>query len=161
MANQQKFEFEARVEDGVIVPLHKVLMRRLLRRYEASEEKEAVLLQVTVGKLVRSRSAKQNRYYWGVAIPTIRAHHKRETGENISQDELHTYHLNVVMGLKPEVKTILGEEVVSFNIKRTSDMTTVEFTDFIDNLIKFWAERGCEIPVPKGESMITDYLTDN
>lgn len=160
---QHKFEFEATIVEGVIVPVHKVQMSRLLKRYEAHEgnDFEAVRMQVTLGKLIRSRNEKQNRYYWGVMIPTIRAHHKGETGENITPDELHTYHLNVVMGEKPEVKTILGEEVISFNVKRTSDMDTVEFTNYVDTLIKYWAERGCVIPVPKGENMITDHLNDN
>lgn len=150
-----KYEVEATIaEDGTIRPLHFAMYKRLFRNLMDKE------LLVTVQPLRRRRSDRQNRYYWGVMIPTIRAFHKESTGESITPDEVHAYNLCTVLGQKPVIKEIMGVEVVSFEQKRTSDMDTKDFTEFVDVLMHYWAERGCVIPVPRGENLLTDHLLD-
>lgn len=56
---------------------------------------------------------------------------------------------------------IMGERVVSLaDYKRLSKSTVKEFNNYKEQLQKAWAEMGLEIPDPRGNSLLEDYLTD-
>lgn len=59
------------------------------------------------------------------------------------------------------VTEILGKRVVvSGDKKRLSKLTTVQFNDLKDKLQKEWSERGCDIPDPRENNFLSDFLKD-
>lgn len=132
--------------------LHLQGMKNLLRGFIDKE------LVIKVKERIRKRSEAQNRYYWGILIPTVRAFLKETEGKTYTEDQLHTYHLMKVIGAKPVITEILGLEVVSFEVKRSSKMSTKEFGEFVDILQAYWAERDLVVSDPKGDNFISDHL---
>jgi hypothetical protein len=149
-----KYEIEATLtSNGMLKPLHYDVYKRLF-----AKQFEGKPLLLTVQILRKKRSDRQNRYYYGVVIPTIQAFHLESTGEYIERDEVHAFNLTNVLGVVPEFKTVFGEEIMIFRQKKSSEMNTKEFAQFVDTLIAHWAEKGCIIPEPKNENLLTDFL---
>lgn len=115
-------------------------------------------LHIKLSVLSYKRTDAQNRLYWGVCIPTIRAWHKETQGESITKDEAHAFVLNRVLKYKPKFKTILGYEVMYFDVKTTSQMNTKEFSEFYTTVQKYFAELDCEIKGAKGNNLTEDYI---
>lgn len=115
-------------------------------------------LLVNIKPMEYKRSLAQNRWYWGVAVPTIRAWHKETQGEEPGKDAIHAYNLTKVCDTKPKFKEVMGQEVMYFETKTTSQMNTKEFMAFKDRLQMFWGELGCEIRDPKGNNLTEDHL---
>jgi len=115
-------------------------------------------LLIYLKPLTYKRTLAQNRWYWGVAIPTIRAWHKDLQGEDPGADAIHAYNLKNICKLEPLFKEVLGEEVLYFDFKSTSKMNTKEFNLFKENLQKYWAEKDCIILDPRNNSLTEDYL---
>lgn len=151
---EQKFEIEAELTpDGLIKPLHYEVYKRLFKQHFSEKS-----LLVTVQILRKKRSDRQNRYYYGIVIPTIQAFHLESNGEHIERDEVHAFNLTRVLGVVPEFRNVFGEEVMIFKQKKSSEMNTKEFGQFVDTLIAYWAEKGCIIPEPKNENLLTDFV---
>lgn len=145
-------EFTAKIEDGKVSPLHTSIVC-LLERFG-----DDVVL-VSVAKPSKKRSDRQNRYYWGVVVKIVRDFVQNTQGEKVSPDEIHAFHLNSVLGVKPITRKVLGKEFIMFENRKTSDMNTQEFTEFIEVIRNYWEERGVEIPDPLGENLFEDFLT--
>lgn len=100
--------------------------------------------QVEVGPYKRRRSEQQNRYLWGVCYATI----LKEGGEALAgwdAEDLHEFFLGSVFGwetLKGMGKTRLKP------LRRSSILSTTEFSDFVAHIQRFMAERGVYIPDP-------------
>tara|TARA_R110002074_G_scaffold51280_1_gene129710 strand:+ start:1555 stop:1977 length:423 start_codon:yes stop_codon:yes gene_type:complete len=96
----------------------------------------------------KTRSQKQNRWYWGVAIPTIIKWQLEQEGIEYTKDEIHYFILKNIV--KPEVRVhpVMGEQVIIHKSKTTSQMNTKEFNAFKDNLQLYFAERAIDIPDP-------------
>lgn len=118
-------------------------------------------LEVSMKVLKHQRSLASNRYLWGVCYTTICAFLKETQGEKVDKDAIHIHTLTVILERKPQVQNILGKEVITFNEKSTSKLTTEEFTDMIAKLKDYWAERGCFIPEARGNNFMSDYLEDD
>lgn len=114
-------------------------------------------LLLEVSKLSRRRSDAQNRYIWGVVVPCTRAWLKETTGEKYTPDFVYSWLRSSILGAKPEVKTVAGEEVIVMTSKRFSKMTTVEFSEAIELILDTLAERGCIIPEPKANNFLSDF----
>lgn len=134
------------------------LMSRVLKQFQETEKP----LEITISIFHRQRSLAQNRWMWGVCVPVVKGWLKETQGENYTKDEVYYYLNGTVLRQKPEIKEILGEEVIVLTGKRFSQMTTTEFSDAVDEIVAYFAERGLEIPmpVPGSNNLLSDYLKD-
>ena len=113
-------------------------------------------VEVEIRLISRTRSQKQNRWYWGVAIPTIIKWQLEQEGIEYTKDEIHFFILKNIV--KPEVKVhpVMGEQVIIHKSKTTSQMNTKEFSAFKENLQLYFAERSIDIPDPVSDIFIKD-----
>lgn len=59
------------------------------------------------------------------------------------------------------IQEVLGKRVVSnAEYKTTSKLNTKEFNELKEELQKYWSELGCDIPDPRENNFVTDYLKD-
>lgn len=140
----------------------------LVIRYlnKMASKNEDNLLEVCVRPFRYRRSDAQNRYYWGVCVPTVMIWLQKTQGHRFSRDEVHQLNLKYVVGASYEVMKIKdpfsGEliEVLKEVGKSTSKMNTLEFTNFIEELRGFWHEAGCEIAEPEKDKSNSNFLED-
>lgn len=94
----------------------------------------------TVKKYKPTRSNQQNRYLWGVVYPTI-----LEKGglEGWDKEDVHELFLGEHFGW--ETLEGLGKGRIK-PIKRSSRLSTEEFSAFVDFIQRYMAERGVYIP---------------
>lgn len=116
--------------------------KKYLKKYVGKD------VEVEIRLTSKTRSQKQNRWYWGVAIPTIIKWQLEQEGIEYTKDEIHYFILKNIV--RPEVKVhpVMGEQVIIHKSKTTSQMNTKEFNAFKDNLQLYFAERAIEIPDP-------------
>ena len=117
-------------------------------------------LEITLQPFYKRRTDAQNRYCWGVVVPTVRAFLKEITGECPSKEAVYVYLRTKVLGQEPVIEVIQGEEIIVIKGKHMSQMSTVEFSESVDKIIAYFEPLGCIIPLPKGDNTITDYLKD-
>lgn len=128
----------------------------------------ARVLSFMVGKQLRVRfqifralrSDAQNRYIHGVVVPTVQYWHKHSQGEEKSHDEVYTWLRTGLLGHKVVISEMLGQQVLTLEGKRFSKMTTKEFAEAIDVIVKEMAERDCIIMLPKENNFIHEFLKD-
>lgn len=116
-------------------------------------------LSVKISKNIKHRSVQQNRYYWGVVIPTIIAGIKEQEGIRYSPEEIHLIICKLILKIQYKVIEYEGETIITLNNKRTSEMTTEEFVEFINDIQQHFAERDIIIPDPKNENFFNDFNT--
>ena len=116
--------------------------KKYLKKYVGKD------VEVEIRLTSKTRSQKQNRWYWGVAIPTIIKWQLEQEGIEYTKDEIHYFILKNIV--RPEVKVhpVMGEQVIIHKSKTTSQMNTKEFNAFKENLQLYFAERAIEIPDP-------------
>ncbi len=119
-------------------------------------------LEITIKGFKRQRSLAQNRWMWGVCVPTVQAWLKETQGISYTKDEVYYYINSAALRRKTVVKEIAGEEVVILEGKRFSQQTTGEFSDSVEEIVQYFGERGLKIPLPKPKTnnLISDYLKD-
>ena len=100
--------------------------------------------RVGVQELRKSRSGAQNRYLWGVVYPAI----LEAGGEALggwTADDLHEYFLGEHFGWE----TIEGFGRRRMKpLRRSSKLTTMEFSDFVASIQRKAAELGIYVPDP-------------
>jgi hypothetical protein len=138
-------------EKGNIVLKDHDIVRPLLLQKRGKE------IQIQLRDADKRRSAKQNRWYWGVAIRTIREHLRETEGEDYAPEDIHQYIKNNVMKAKFKTKEVLGQTVTYIEAKSTSAMTTKEFETFKFELQVFFARKGIDIPDPVKNSYLNEY----
>lgn len=85
--------------------------------------------RVTVTVTQGQRSHAQNRYYQGVIVPTLAEHIGYE------QKEMHD---------------VLKAEFLPYGHVSTADLTPTEFTDYVERICRWAAEKlDCTIPPPR------------
>lgn len=85
-----------------------------------------------------TRSNAQNRFWWGVIVPTIAEH------LGYHNDEMHEALKVKFLALDPE-----PNEHGLMRVRGTSTLNTKEFTDLIENVVTWaGAEFGINIPMP-------------
>ena len=137
-----KIQLKGTVIDKKLTIKNEYFFRDLLSKFEGKE----VVISVEDGN--KSRSLKQNDWYWGIAIPAVIYQLKNHTGEKYSKDDIHDWNLSKVIGVKPVVKDLFEETIVIYKTKRTSQMSTKEFINFKETIQKYWAEKSIIIPDP-------------
>lgn len=125
--------------------------------YHLCEKK--LLIKMSVFR--EKRSDKQNRYFHGVVVVCVRAWLAETQGVKWESDEVYYWINQEVMGNKPRITEIMGQQVITMTGKRFSQMTTKEFADAVDAILKHFAELGCNIPEPNQNNFIEDLITDN
>lgn len=134
---------------------HKALAR-ILKRFMGKQ------LEIHISEFKRQRSLAQNRWIWGLCVPTVKGWLKETQGEKYTKDEVY-YYIQSVLGRKTIIKEIAGEEVIIMEGKRMSQMTTKEFSDAVEEIVQYFAERGLAIPLPKPgtNNLISDHIKDD
>ena len=98
----------------------------------------------------KHRSSPQNKYYWGCCLPLVKDGLIDVGYREINSNEA-THDLMKYMFLK---KRIVNEETgeVIETIGSTTELTTIEFNDYIDRIAQFTAEMlGVVIPPPNSQ----------
>jgi hypothetical protein len=99
--------------------------------------------KITVSEWKRTRSNEQNAYLWGVVYPTILQHLP-----GWDADDLHEYFLGEHFGW--ETLEGLGRKRLK-PIRRSSRLSTTEFSDHVDFIQRAMAEKGIYVPDPNEE----------
>jgi len=115
-------------------------------------------LEVRITEFFEQRSNRQNRYLWGVVIPLIIAFHKETQGEKLTPDDVYAFLMANIAEYKMVSKEIFGETVFVVQGKSTSKMNTQEFMEFIKKVQQYFDERGLEIPDPKNNNFLNDFI---
>ena len=101
-------------------------------------------LEVIVRKRKKTRSEKQNRYYWGVILKLI----SEATGEDA--EDLHNHFAYKWLINK-------GKSGRLHSRKSTSQITTIEFKEYLDKIIS-WGEQYLGITFPEPENVDLDFV---
>jgi len=141
-------EYIAKIEQGQIIFSNREILELQIQSLEGKN------VAVRIQKLVKKRSDRQNRWYWGVAIPTIIKGIEQQKGEILDKGTAHALALNITDGIKLESKMLFGYNVIEVTQKRTSDMSVEEFNVFYQKLQFTFAERDIIIPDPSQENFI-------
>lgn len=96
-------------------------------------------VRVEVGQYRKRRSDEQNRALWGVAYRTL----SEETGNDLN--DLHEYFLGEYFGW--ELIDVLGQQRRR-PMRRSSKLSTAEFSDFYAFIQRRAAEFGVYVPDP-------------
>jgi hypothetical protein len=121
---------------------------------------KGIPLEINIKKFHKLRTAAQNRYIWGLVIPTIRTWQIETTGECNSKDGLYAFLRISIVGQEVIIEEISGVDCPIIKGKRFSEMTTVEFNEAIDKIILHYAELGLTIPlpVPGSNNTLSDFV---
>ena len=129
-------------EDGTVKLYDPNFNRSFLQKYIDKDVEIEVRLES------KKRSDRQNRFYWGVVIPTIIKWQQEQEGIEYTKDEIHHFILKNIVKPTVEVHPVMGEQVIVYKTKTTSQMNTKEFNQFKEELQLYFAERGIDIPDP-------------
>lgn len=99
-----------------------------------SRMKDGKRVTVSVSPFRRDRSLPQNSYYHGVVLKTFGDHLGYTT------EELHDTMKARFLVIDPDAKIPRS--------KSTTKLSTVEFNEYIDKIVRLAAENGCDIPEP-------------
>ncbi len=143
-------------DDGITIVFdHANMLKKLLKNTFAGKK---IAIKLEVHKA--NRSAAQNRWIWGVCVPCVRAWIKETQGEVRDKDEVYLWLRMKFIGDKPEIKTVMGEEVIVMAGKRFSQMNTKEFAEAMESIVNQLAELGCNVPLPTDGNYLTDFIKD-
>ena len=119
-----------KIEGGIFIPDNPTARARGIKRLEGEYCWE------TLERYFDQRTIPQNRYYWGVVIAIL----AEEFG--YTKDECHE-------ALRYQFLRIPGENGLPDKILHTSDLDTIAFNEYLEN-IRRWAliEYGIYIPEP-------------
>ncbi len=102
---------------------------------------EGKRITVTLSPYRKPRSLPQNSYYWGVVLATFAEH------LGYLPDELHRAMAGKFLVKNP------GEKIEV--TKSTTELSTVEFNEYIEKIMQLAAEDGCVIPDPTDAELIS------
>lgn len=125
--------FNATIESRTFKITNLEAFKEYLMKFNEGEK-----LILTLEKLKKTRSNQQNRYYWGVVLPTI----SEATGHTV--DELH----EIFKGM------FLPRQFINFKGKEielngsTAKSNSKEMTEYIDKIIVEAGSMGISIPPP-------------
>lgn len=156
MAKDQEFEVLGELsEDRLSLVLHHGKMyKRVLGNLVGK------VLKIKFSIYRSKRSDAQNRYMWGVVVPTVKNWYLETHGEKKDPEEIYAW-LNIsILGNKPKIVNIMDEDVIVMTGKRFSAMNTKEFAEAVDTIVKEMDAKGCYISLPEGDNFLHDHVTD-
>lgn len=99
-------------------------------------------------KYRKRRSDSQNAYMWAVVVPYVAAGLQEAWGENLSPDDVHEFLKSAFLPKREIVNHVSGEVAFSFT-NSTTRLTTAEFTEYLERIAQFAAEKlSVVIPLP-------------
>ncbi len=123
--------------------------RKLIR--DAIETFNGATVTITIQKFRKSRSNPQNRFYWGCLIPIVQEGLREATGE---VRDANSIHYNILLPMFAPIRDVVNKETGEVFGERitSSEMTTTEFMEFVNDIQKWGAEfLGVDIPDPNSE----------
>ena len=102
--------------------------------------------EVIVRPRKATRSVNQNDYLWAIYDYILRA--GGETMGGWTKDDLHEFFLITHFG--SETKELFGRKRLK-PLRRSSKLNKQEFSDFLETIFRFMAERGVYIPSPEDD----------
>ena len=116
-----------------------------LNQFEGQE------ITLSIEKAKKVRSTQENRYYWGLVIPLIKAGLKDATGESCSAEQV----ADLMKTRFLMVDVYLGDSDVMTRIKSTTELSTVEMERYLQECRTFAQEYlGVTIPMPNEDLTI-------
>ena len=109
-------------------------------------------LDIHITKHYKRRTSKQNRWVHG-AVESVRKQLKDLNGECPSHDGLYAFFRRVILGQQIRMEIIDGREIFILEGKHFSEMNTVEFGEAMEKVIKYYAEMGIQVPIPKDDDI--------
>ena len=117
------------------------MRREIARAFDGKE------IEITVSRKKKKRTNPQNRYYFGVVIPMIRAGMKG-MGDIVDVTEVHDS-MRWRFLKQQRIDESTGELLYEFALS-TTQLDTVGFTEYIEHCRRFAAEfLGIDIPDPE------------
>lgn len=114
---------------------------------------EGLGVDITIERHKTRRTNPQNKYWWGCVLPLIVNYLEETEGLVYSSEEIHEYYIQKgYFGYKKIL--IHGEETEI--PKRSSESTTLEFSNAKERLQLEWAERNLIIPDPNQKDFLED-----
>jgi hypothetical protein len=129
MARRPTPVFRGLIQNGKICLERREDFAALIARLDGSD------VDLRLSKHRRVRSLSQNAYYWSVVIPLLAEHIGYET------EEMHD-------ALK--WRFLQKHDGPLVTVRRSTDLDTAEFTEFIEQCRRLGAEMGVVIPGPSG-----------
>ena len=102
--------------------------------------------RIQILKYRRRRTDRQNRYYWPCFVGEFARHLAQEWGESVAPTVAHSILKTRFLG-RSVVHRGTGE-LIQF-VGSTSELTAVQFNQYLDQCAKFLAELGIVVPEPQ------------
>jgi len=119
-----KLSYTANIKDGKVNIVNRKYFDKEVEKFEGKT------VTISIEKKKIRRSDPQNRYYWGVVIPIV-CEGIKDTGEEVTNEQTHEL-------LK--FKYLRMESTNLIYAKSTAGLTTVEFLEYIDQIVRFATE---------------------
>lgn len=126
----KKISFLVKIDENLELKfINQIQLKQALLPYKGK------ILKTTFAEVRKNRSQEQNSYYWGVVISMIAQHTGYYTNEE--KEDIHN-----------ELKRIILPRNGRLGIpKSTSNMNTIEFSDFIEK-VRIWATQVLNLYIP-------------
>lgn len=117
---------------------------------DALQRMEGKKVEVTIAEYRKKRSNNENRFYFGVVLPMVKAY-LMESGDNLDLEETHEF---IVRHIWKHTKIIQRDgEVMEVRLSSTR-LSTTEWEQMIE-LTRVWAaHHGFDIPYPQELTML-------
>jgi hypothetical protein len=123
-------EYFGKVISGRIRITHRALFDEAIKSFEGKD------IELIVRRKRKHRNSQQNRYYWGVVVTMINEALIQQ-GHEVSKDDTHEF-LKMRCNGKDLVSQHSGE-VITIG-QTTTDMATIEFSEYVDRCKTFGIE---------------------
>ena len=120
--------FRGRIEQGKIC----LERRDEFAKHIASLDGKPV--ELILKREVKRRGSAQNRYYWGVVLKTF------GDGTGYQPEDLHEALKRRFLAIDPDAPLVMT--------RSTSELTTVEFNEYLEKVLQLAAEMGVFVPSP-------------
>jgi hypothetical protein len=123
-------EYFGKVTDGQLRIIHRKLFNEAIKAFDGKD------VEILVRRKRKHRNSQQNRYYWGVIVTMI---HEAliQQGHEVGKDDTHEF-LKMRCNGKDLVNQNTGE-VITIG-QTTTDLATIEFSEYIDRCKAFGIE---------------------
>ena len=116
-----------------------------LNQFEGQE------ITLSIEKAKKVRSTQENRYYWGLVIPLIKAGLKDATSESYSAEQV----ADLMKTRFLMIDVYIGDSDVMTRIKSTTELSTIEMERYLQECRTFAQEYlGVTIPMPNEDLTI-------
>lgn len=134
------FEIKCKVNNGRIPDATRKAIAAEIAKYND----KVIVIEVKEAK--KKRSCKQNRYYWGVIIPSMMALFNDAWDNNLNELQLHEVLKKNVGNITKAIA--LPEGGYDIVTKSSTELTTAEFEQYNERCRVYAAQNGVAIPLP-------------